>query len=857
MAWRESRSQRGRLLLFSFSIVLGIASLVAIHSLKARLEAGIRAQANALLGSDLQVSSRQPFPADAVAFMQARAKSVRRETSFSSMLYFAKADAARLVQVRGVEPDYPFYGTLETDPPEAWRRMHSGVGIVLEPALLDQFGVSVGDRVKLGNLELPILGSFKKGSARSSRFGGFSPQVFISYSLLDQTGLLGTNSLVSHLLHMELSGAGSLPAGASPGDSLARDLRKQFPDGRWQFETPESRRDSLGNSLEQLEEFLGLLALVALVLGAIGVAAAIHAHVSLRLQSIAILRCLGCPASTAFSIYLAQALVLVAGGALLGTVLGLGFQHAVAWGFARSLPVALPPAPAWTVVAQTTLAGFAVCMGFAVMPLLRIRGVPPTVALRAAVEPQRPLLARPAGAFWAVGLMGLLWGLTVLHGTPLRRAAILVAGLACVFALLFSAAAAGAALARRLPRPSWPYVVRQGVSNLFRPQNQTLLFLLSLGLGTCLLLTVLFVRGTLLESLKPGDLQQSPNIYLVDVQEDQRAGVEALLKELHLPVLESAPIVTMRIASVKGVPVRELEQQAEARAKAAQKAGESPKGTPRWVLQREYRSSYRAELTGSEQLAEGAWFSEIPWAPGTEPVPVSLESKIARDLELGIGDELGLDVQGVPVRARVANLRKVDWSRFNLNFFMIFPQGVLEAAPGFTVLTTRIPKDTSSGALQRTLVRQFPNVSAIDLTLILETVSGILAQMSRVVEVLAGVTVLAGIPILSGCLLNGRSQRLRESVLLRTLGASRRQVRSIFLVEYACLGTLSAVAGVLLAVVAHAALAHFLFKTAPRPDPGILLAGLLLPPLLSLAAGAWFSRGVCAPAPMEILRENS
>jgi hypothetical protein len=313
-----------------------------------------------------------------------------------------------------------------------------------------------------------------------------------------------------------------------------------------------------------------------------------------------------------------------------------------------------------------------------------------------------------------------------------------------VFALLFGTAAGAAALARRLPRPSWPYVLRQGFSNLFRPQNQTLLFLLSLGLGNCLLLTVLLVRGSLLESLKPRDLRASPNIYLVDVQEDQRAGVKALLAGLDLPLLENAPIVTMRIASVKGVPVRELEQQAEARAKAAREKGGEPKGTPRWVLQREYRSSYRAELTGSEELAAGASFSSLPWKPGAEPVPVSLEAKIARDLELGVGDELGLDVQGVPLRAKVVNLRKVDWSRFNLNFFMVFPPGVLEAAPGFTVITTRIPKEASSGALQRALVREFPNVSAIDLTLILETVTEILEQISRVVEVLAGVTVLAG-----------------------------------------------------------------------------------------------------------------
>ena len=264
------------------------------------------------------------------------------------------------------------------------------------------------------------------------------------------------------------------------------------------------------------------------------------------------------------------------------------------------------------------------------------------------------------------------------------------------------------------------------------------------------------------------------------------------------------------------------------------------------MLQREFRSSYRDHLNSTEKLVAGKWFTRLgPTLPraasDADPqsaVPVSLEDDIAKDLHVDIGDEIVLDVQGVPVRARVASLRKVDWSRFNLNFFMVFPPGVLESAPGFHVVTTRVPPGSSSGELQRALVHQFPNVSAIDLTLILETVRGILEKIARVISILAGFTVLAGLPILAGTLLNGRDQRLRESVLLRTLGASARQVRTILVIEYATLGALSAASGVLLAVAANWALAIFVFKAAPWPDPMLLLAAFARTTALALSAAS-------------------
>ncbi|MDB6170738.1 MAG: macB 4 [Chthoniobacteraceae bacterium] len=849
MAWRDSRTQRKRLVIFSLSIVAGIAALVAIHSLKATVESGIATQAKALLGSDLQISSRQPFPEEKVKEIAALAQSISRETSVSSMLYFASADSARLVHVRALEGGYPFYGKIETAPSQAWERMQMESGILLEPALLDQFQVKVGDRVKLGSVELPILGTLKKGAPTSGRFSGFSPDVYVRLPDLERAGLLSRSSLATYRLHLKLDERITKKSGLDAQPAAAREIRTRFNDSHWQFETPESRRNSLGDSLDNFQQFLGILALVALTLGAIGVAGAIHAHVSRRVPTVAILRCLGCPGNLAFGIYLAQAIALGLLGAVAGAALGIALHSAVITLLRESLPIAVNAIPSAVVVLETTAAGFIVCCGFALMPLFRVRDISPAATLRQTASRSPGARLRTGIIFGLLAAMLTLLG--AMGGGSWSRSLMLTGALAVAFLILAGIAAALIVVTRRVIRPSWPYVVRQGISNLYRPQNQTLLFLLSLGLGTFLLLTVLLIRNSLFERIRVADPASSPSLYLVDVQPDQLDGVRAVLKERHLPELESAPIVTMRIESIKGVPIRELEAaEDETESDGKARFNQSQNKIPKWVLQREYRSSYRNELSATESIVVGQWFSGAADPNGA--VPLSLESEIAKDLHVTVGDEMVLDVQGIPIRARIANLRKVDWSRFNLNFFMIFPPGVLESAPGFHVITTRTPG--SSGELQRALVTQFPNVSAIDLTLILETVGSILERIGRVIQIMAAFTVVAGIPILVGTLLNGRSQRFRESVLLRTLGASSRQVRRIFLVEYATLGVLSAISGVILAVAANAALALFVFKASPWPDPWLLLAGLATASGLSVAAGVVLSRGVSNHPPLQILR---
>lgn len=823
MAWRDSRAQRIRLVVFSLAIVFGIAALVAIHSLKASVQRGIEDQAKSLLGSDLQISSRESISDRDIAKLTELARDISRETSFPTMLRFSNG-GTRMVQIRGIEGAYPFYGKVETRPTDAWSKLPGESGILLEPALLDQFQAKIGDAVEFGNLSLRILGVVEKPAPRASRFSAFAPEAYVRFLDISRSGLLGTNSMSSQQVHLQL---------ADPLQSsvLKEKIGADFPNSPWRLETPEDRRESLGDALEKFQQFLGILALASLALGAIGVASAVHAHINRRVATVAILRCLGCPGHLAAAIYFAQAGALGLFGSLLGAGLGIGLQIGVLAYFRDRLPVTISPSPEWAAVAQTTVAGFIVCCGFALIPLLKIRRISPVAALRGGGELEGNAW-RALPIYLLLG--GLLMALALINDPDWKKALALVGGLGIAFAALAGVARALMWVTRKVVGPRWPYLLRQGLSNLHRPRNQTLLFLLSLGLGTFLMVTILLATNLLNQRLKISQSAKSPNLYLIDVQPDQLTGVRSVIEKLKLPVLESAPMVTMRIESVRGVPVREAA------------------GVPLWVARREFRSTYRDTINETETLSAGEWHKAVTDSNST--VPLSLEEKIAKDLQVGIGDELTLDVQGVPVKAQVTSLRQVDWSRFNLNFFMVFPLGVLEGAPGFHVVTTRTASPAESGALQRELVMDFPNVTAIDLTQILQTVSDILAKISLVVSLLGGFTVLAGLPILIGTLLNGREVRLRESVLLRTLGASAKQVRTILVIEYAALGFLSALTGILLALAGNAALAEWVFKVSPVPDFGLLGAAFAVVTGISVIGGLALSRGVCSHPPLEVLR---
>jgi len=834
MAWRDTRASRRRLLLFSLSVVLGVAALVAVGSLRDNLARAIDDQTKSLLGADLVIDSRGAPSREARALIASLGGEQSREISFNSML-LAPGGGTRLVQVRAIERGFPFYGEFETAPAGARERLAAGPVAIAEQSLLVQFGLAPGDRVRLGGAEFTLAGALLKVPGENAVFAAFAPRIFIPYALAEGTGLLKPGSLVRHRVYVRF------PPGTEV-EALARKERDRFRAQRLSFDTVEDRKRELGQSLGQVNDFLALVGFAALFLGAIGVASAIQAHVRLKLPTVAVLRCLGASERTSFAIYLLQGLGLGVTGSVLGGLLGLAAPAALPPLLRDFLPFPLELQVAWPAVLRGTGAGLVVTAVFALLPLLEVRRVSPLLALRSALAdagaPRDP---------WRLALLAaivaLVFGFAVWQTGRLALGGALAGALLACFAVLAALARLTAWTARRLRWRALPYAWRQGLANLHRPHNRTQLLLVSLGLGTFLLLTLDLTRGTLLTQLRSVGGADRPNLMFFDVQDDQVGPLTSLLRDQGAPVRQQAAIVTMRIAAVKGRPVTPLLK-------------EGPGRGGSWALRHEYRSTYRSALVDTERVVAGTFTGRA--APGAARVPVSLEEGVARELGVQVGDALDFDVQGVPVAAVVGSLRRVEWRRMQPNFFVVFPVGVLDDAPKFHVLAVRADTAEASARIQQAVVRGFPNVSAIDLTLIIRTVDGVFAKAAFVVGFLALFTVATGVIVLAGAVLIGRHQRVRESVLLRTLGASRRQVSRIMLAEYLVLGALGAFTGAALAVAANWALARFLFDAAwAAPSAGVILAAGALVSAATAATGLLAGRGVCDHPPLQVLRQET
>ncbi len=844
MAWRDSRASRRRLLLFSFSIVLGIAALVAIGSFTANLRRAIDEQAKGLLGADLAVQSRTALTDEAEAFLDSLGGERSREVMFASMIVFPTSDnQTRLVSLRALEGAYPYYGDFSTEPADAPARLAAGGRVaILEATLMAQFGLQVGDPVRIGDQTFTVAGSLLSIPGESAAVAQMSPRVYFPLSELPSTGLIGPGSLVRYKSYFKF--APDLDV-----EALVRDLRGRFRELRLGFDTVEERKRDLGRALANVYAFMSLVGFVALFLGAIGVASAIHVHVRQKIPTVAVLRCLGCSARQSFAVYLVQGLGIGACGAALGAALGVAVQLLIPSLVQGLLPFDVEFFVSWAAVARGAVAGLVICVLFTLLPLLPIRRVSPLVAIRSSFA-EAP--GRPDPARWIVYAL-IVGAVTVFALMQTRRwehGVGFVAMLAVSFGVLTGLAKAVAWSACRYFPKRAPYVWRQGVANLHRPNNRTVLLLLALGLGTFLIVTLALTRATLVAQIENTGGGDRPNLLFFDIQDDQIGPLETIMAAEGAPVKASAPIVTMRVRSLQGRPVEEILRE-RGRDRGEGREG----GIPSWTLRREYRSTYRSELGNSEKLVAGEFVGRVD--PATEVVPISMEVGLAEDMQLALGDEIEFDVQGVPLKARVASLREVEWRRMEPNFFVVFPEGVLEAAPKFFVAATRVESAEHSARVQRAVVRELPSVSAIDLTLILQTLDGVFSKVQFVVQFMALFTVLTGVIVLAGAVLSGRFQRLRETVLLRTLGASRAQLVRIQLVEYAILGLLAASVGCALALVGNWLLAAFVFETTGVFAPATLAIAVVAVMTITLTTGLLANRGVADHPPLEILRQET
>ena len=832
MAWRDSRRNRSRLFLFISSIILGIAALVAIYSFEYNLRQDIDSQAKSLLGADMVIETNKAVQKDILPVLMALGDERSEERTFASMIYFPKNGGTRLVNVRALQGAYPYYGMIETTPASAGRSFRESQHALVDKTLMLQFDTKVGDSIKVGEVTFMIAGILNKAPGQTGFSASVAPVVYIPLKYLEQTGLSQKGSRINYNFYYTFGENVDV-------DVLAEKLKPRLDKAEMDAETIESRKENTGRSFEDMTEFLALVGFVALLLGCIGVASAIHIYIREKINTIAVLRCLGASSKQAFIIYLIQIVGIGLIGSVIGALLGTLIQQFLPLVLQDFLPVAITVNISWYAIAQGLLLGLIISILFALLPLVSVRNISPLNTLRISFQ-ETSLFRDPVK--WLVYLLIVLFvfAFTYLQMESIRKTIYFTGGVLFAFIILSALAYAMMWLARKFFPSSWSYLWRQGFANLFRPNNQTLILVVSIGLGTAFICTLFFVQDILINRVTMSSSKNQPNMVLFDIQSEQRQAVNALTLSMNLPVIQEVPIVNMRMIAIKGRNAASFKKDSVAlEAKRA--------------LEREYRVTYRDSLSDSEKIVSGKWTGT---AGSNQPVMVSLEDGFARRIDVKVGDKLTFNVQGAPLEAVVGSIRKVDWNRIQTNFLLIFPTGVLEDAPQFHVLLTQVPSNEVSANYQRAVVKAYPNISMIDLGLVLSVLDEILTKMGFVIRFMAAFSIVTGLIVLVASVLISKYQRIRESVLLRTLGASRKQILVITALEYFFLGALAAGAGILLSLLASWGLARFSFETSFTPQMLPVLILFTLITSLTVLIGLFNSRGILNKPPLEVLRSE-
>jgi len=830
MAWRDSRKNRSRLLLFISSIILGIAALVAIYSLADNLNRAIDQQAASLIGADLEISNSKPYTPQLLKLIDSLGDRRSEEKRFSSMVYFPKNGGTRIIEVRALGGDFPYYGDLETEPVAAAHTFKKGQQALVDQTLMLQFDAKVGDSVRIGNAGFVIAGTLTGAPGQTGIQSAVAPMVYIPIATLPQTGLEQKGSRINYRFHVKWD---------KPVDmaKIEDRIKRPFDLESVNWNTIETQKQITARSFRDLTRFLSLVGFIALLLGCIGVASAIQIYIREKINTIAVLRCLGTTSLQAFLIYLVQIVAIGFVGSVIGAMLGTFIQQFLPFVLKDILPIQLTTVISWTAITQGIVLGVIIAVLFALLPLVSIRRISPLNTLRISFQ-SVSLVRDPVK--WLVYMLILLfvYVFSYLQLGTWQQAIVFTVGLFIALLILAGIAALLMWLVRKFFPASWSYVLRQGIANLYRPNNQTGILIVSIGLGTALICTLLFIQSMLLNRVSLTASGNQPNMVVFDIQSTQREGVMQLARQQGLPVNGTVPIVTMRLEAINNITPAALQKDSTLKIEG-------------WVFGREYRVTFRDSLISSEKITKGKW---VGTAKEGSPIYVSLEERFAESNGITVGDTMHFNVQGALMTTIVGSLRSVDWNRVQTNFLVVFPKGVLEDAPQFHVLLTKVPSPAVSARFQQAVVKQFPNVSIIDLGLVLSILDKLLDKIGFVIRFMAAFSIITGLVVLIASVLISKYQRIQENVLLRTLGAKSKQIFIITALEYFILGAMAAATGIVLAMAGSWALANYTFETAFTPPLIPVLVVFLSICVLTVIIGLLNSRSALNRPPLEILR---
>ena len=829
MAWRDAKASRVRLFLFMASIILGIAAVVSIQLFSKNLENNIKLQSKALMGADFIIDSEQ-IPTERAQAIIDSLEPDASEVNFVSMIAFPKNGGTKLVGVRALEGNFPFYGTLDTQPVSAASNYQENGAALVDATLMLQYDIKPGDSIKIGEITLVISGALKAIPGSTAMSASVAPPVVIPYRYLEQTKLLQFGSRKEYQFFYKAPNIDLV--------LLDKVLDPMLDEENADLDTHTSTSQRLGQRYVNVSKFLNLAAFIALLLGCVGIASSVNIYIKEKLKAVAVLKCMGATRRQSFLIFLIQISGIGIVGGFIGSAIGVGLQELFPYILKEFLPFDVEVSITMQPLIMGVLLGFLMSVLFALLPLVRTWYVSPLEVLRIGGVPlEKPKKARLV-VFTLIIVFLYLFSFWLLRDAVF--ALTFVIGILMTFAILAGIAVASMKVVKAYFPKSAGFIIRQSLLNLFRPNNQTLVLIVAIGLGTFLISTLYFTKDILLAKTEVGQASENANIITLDVQSNQLEEIVKTFEANDLKVLDNISLVTMRMHSIKGKLVNALRKDTTSQVRS-------------WLLNHEFRTTYRDALIPTEEIIEGEWISTKK--PGA-PIQISISDNLAEDAKVTVGDPIVFNVQGVLMETTVASIRKVDWGRVQLNFSIVFPKGVLEDAPQFNVLTTYAPTEESSAALQRDLVTKFPNVSIIDLRQMYTVIEDILDKVSWIINFMAFFSILTGIIVLIGSVRNSKYQRIKESVLLRTLGAKNNQILKISALEYLFLGILGSLVGILLALLSSLLLAIFVFNEPFVPSVIPFLVFLPGISLLVLGIGLSNIRTVLRSSPLEVLRRE-
>jgi putative ABC transport system permease protein len=845
MAMREVRASWRRLVFFFVCIAVGVGSIVALRSVIQSVRVALAGEARTMLGADVLVNSNRPLSQAVLDRLDAEQRAGRvavRSESVEIPTMVRPADpsnpAARMVELRAVGPEFPLYGSLTLRDGTYSHGQLTNHGALVRPELLAQFGLKPGDRIQIGTETFEIRGVITGEPGR--RLGAFTlgPRVIIDRADLDATGLLRFGSRASYQQLLRVPERIAPQVAAELGEAFGN----EFVNVRWYRRT----EDQMGENLTRAENYLSLVGLVVLILGGIGVSSVTRVFVQQKVRSIAILKCVGSSSTQMLAVYMVQVLLLGLAGSALGVALAASVLAAVP-AFVGDLVSVMRVDFGLTTSAvfQGVAIGVLVSVLFSLVPLLEVRHVKPSLLLRQDIP-------RPSGFDWpkwsaTAGVAAALVAVASWQAGSVEVGLMLSGGFVAV-AVILHLVGAGLVRAVQPLRYSRYFALRQAVLHIARPGNQTRVILLAVGLGSFLILGVRTLQVNLLRDFAIQAGPDAPDMFLIDIQPDQRDELATFLDDANgdAPAPKMIPTLRARVVAVRG---REMDI-------------DSYQQTRGRGLSREYTVTYRPQLEANEELIDGEWWGDAPLQGEAE---VSIEERFSdRDSDgnfrlgsrINVGDEMRFDVLGRVITARVTSVRRVDWQDFRAGGFMfVFRPGTFDTAPHTYISALQGPRDPDARArVQGALTARFPNVSVIDLREILQTIQTIVNNVTLAVTVVGILVLLSGALILIGAVSMTKFRRVYEAAILKTLGASSRLIATMLVLEYGVLGAIAGTVGALGAIVLSWAIARYALELPWDPTPSITITGIVATSVLVAAIGVLASVDVLRHKPLATLR---